>query len=525
MESRFARTLRSGAAIAVVAGLCAGSPARAASESATTPQSKSQPHKASPAHASTGKAETAKKAVKTEAAGTPAKGEAAKKPAKAPTAKTATDKPTAGKTAAAKSEPAKKVTAKKVTEKSGPAKPPAKPGRGPLTTASISPAMNARAATALPAEEAQRGSFRAFVEGVWPAAQARGVSRDTFDLAFAGVAPDPKIAELTHRQSEFVKPIWEYLNGAVTSARVARGQDVAREYAATLDAVERRYGVDRAAVLGIWGMETNFGTFTGGKDVIRSLATLAHLNYRGDFFRNELVTALVILQQGHVAREDMKGSWAGAMGQTQFMPSSFMSYAVDGDGDGRKDIWSSVPDALASTANYLRQKGWTPGLPWAVEVALPANFDWRTRAGSFSTWASLGVRRADGEAMPRGGEATLFLPAGASGPAFLVTSNFNVIKSYNSSDAYAMGVGHLGDRIYGGASIQAAWPVNQRQLDREQRVDLQRHLARLGYDLGEPDGKLGSKTREAVRDYQERRGLVPDGHPTLALLESLRGGR
>lgn len=443
----------------------------------------------------------------------------APKPAKTSAAKVA--KPPVAK--AAKPQVSKVQTAKPAAASAAPSA--AKPVRSPLTTASIAPAMSAKGADALPAAEHKASSFRAFVESIWPAAQARGVTRATFDAAFSGVTPDPKIAELTHKQSEFVKPIWDYVNGAVTASRVSRGQEIANQYASTLAAVESRYGVDRSVVLGIWGMETSFGSFTGGKDVIRSLATLAHLGYRGDFFSGELVTALVILQQGHVDREDMKGSWAGAMGQTQFMPSSFMSFAVDADGDGHKNIWTSVPDALASTANYLRQKGWTAGLPWGVEVELPKSFDWKTRSASFSTWAGQGFRRADGEAMPRSGEATLYLPAGASGPAFLITSNFAVIKTYNSSDAYAMGVGHLGDRIYGGEPIQAAWPVNQRQLDREQRLDLQRRLASLGYDLGEPDGKLGSKTRDAVRDFQERRGLVPDGHATVVLLETLRGAR
>ncbi|GGH30430.1 hypothetical protein GCM10007036_41030 [Alsobacter metallidurans] len=386
----------------------------------------------------------------------------------------------------------------------------------PVNTGSLGPAslkLEAQPASA---------SFDAFVAGLWPAAKARGVSRKTFDQAFAGVTPDGKIIELTRKQSEFVKPIWSYLDGAVSDARLARGRDVAAQYASTLAAIERRYGVERSVVLGVWGMETNFGSFTGGKDVIRSLATLAHIRYRGTFFRDELITALVILQQGHVARADMKGSWAGAMGQTQFMPSSFTKWAVDQDGDGHKDIWTSIPDALASTANYLKKHGWKHGLPWAMEVRLPRRFDFRTHTSSFAHWASLGAQSADGRRLPQHGEASLFMPAGARGPVFLVTSNFKAIKAYNSSDAYALGVGHLGDRVTGGAPIAAAWPTNDPQLDHGQRRELQSRLAALGFSIGEPDGRIGTKTRDALRSFQQRRGLTPDGYPTLAMLEALR---
>jgi lytic murein transglycosylase len=293
----------------------------------------------------------------------------------------------------------------------------------------------------------------------------------------------------------------------------------------TLAAVEAQYGVDRRVVLGVWGLETNFGSFTGGKDVIRSLATLAAMGYRGAYFRDELVTALVILQQKHVSRDAMKGSWAGAMGQTQFMPSSFMRFAVDADGDGHKDIWTSVPDALASTANYLHRNGWKPGLPWGMEVKLPARFDWRAHKGSFAHWAALGVRRADGRALPAAGEASLFLPAGANGPVFLVTANFAVIKRYNASDAYALGVAHLGDRLAGAGPLVAEWPVDEPPLDKAQRVELQQRLAAMGYDIGEADGRLGTKTREALRDFQARRGQVPDGYPGPLALDALRAAR
>jgi membrane-bound lytic murein transglycosylase B len=375
------------------------------------------------------------------------------------------------------------------------------------------------------AEPVEKSDFRRFIESLWPEAQARGISRATFNEAFQGVGLDQKIVALTRKQSEFNQPIWEYLEGAISTTRLTRGRELAREWSQTLDGIERAYGVPRTVVLGIWGMETNFGSFTGSIDAVRALATLAFVRYRGDFFRDELLNALQILQQDHIDRDKLLGSWAGAMGQTQFMPSSFLKYAVDGNGDGRRDIWASVPDALASTANFLRQQGWQPGLPWGFEVALPEGFDFRNHRQGFSGWESLGLRRTDGKPMPRSGEATLFLPAGARGPAFLVTNNYPVIKTYNSSDAYALGVALLGDRIFGGPPIRSAWPKDEPALDMSQRQELQKRLQRLGHDVGEPDGKVGSKTREAVRQFQLQRGLVPDGYADPSVLRELRAAR
>ncbi|WP_293868364.1 lytic murein transglycosylase [uncultured Alsobacter sp.] len=497
-----------------------------------------------------------KPADKTSAKAVPAKTKQGKiVPAKSTAAKSTSAKSASGKSPAQSAATASGVPAAKATAASKPSTPSAqarpavaaaKPAAAKATAtptasakrvapvvaaAAVDPVVTASLGSAKPATapalqtEAPEMPFDAFVESLWHQARARGVQRTTFDAAFAGVVPDPKVAELTRRQSEFVKPVWDYLDSAVTQARIEKGREMAAEWQSALAAAERRYGVERSVILGIWGMETNYGTFTGGKDVIRSLATLAHIGYRGDFFRDELLTALVILQQGHIDREDMKGSWAGAMGQTQFMPSSFMTYAVDADGDGHKNIWTSMPDAIASTANYLHKHGWTPGLPWAVEVRRPEGFDWKTRTASFPAWSRLGFRRADGKPMPHGGEASLFLPAGASGPIFLVTSNFAVIKRYNSSDAYALGVGHLGDRVMGGTQLAGDWPVGERPLDRDQRFELQRHLLRMGYDVGDPDGRFGTKTRDAVRDFQERRGLVPDGYANHTVLQALRETR
>jgi lytic murein transglycosylase len=308
-------------------------------------------------------------------------------------------------------------------------------------------------------------SFRAFLDRLWPVARARGVTRETFLVAMSNVTPDQDVVDLTKKQSEFVKPIWEYLASATSSNRLERGSKMAGVNQSTLDAIEQRYGVERSVILGVWGMETNFGGYTGGKDILRSLATLASVGYRGTYFRDELIGALLILQQRHVARADFKGSWAGAMGQTQFMPSSFQRFAVDFDGDGKKDIWTNVPDALASTANYLKQNGWQAGLPWGFEVTIPHGFDYRLRRLAFGEWASQGVRRADGQGMLGSGEASLFFPAGADGPAFLVTKNFKVIRSYNNALAYAFGVALLADRIAGVPPLRRPWPVPEATAD------------------------------------------------------------
>jgi lytic murein transglycosylase len=390
------------------------------------------------------------------------------------------------------------------------------------TTGSINVSgAHARNAQATPAS----APFDVFVQRLWPQAQARGISRATFDLAFRGVTPDASIVALTRKQSEFSAPIWSYLENAVGGARIQRGREAAAENASVLSQVEARYGVPKEVVLGVWGMETNYGSFKGNKDVIRSLATLASIRYRGDFFRDELLTALELIQKGHVERSELKGSWAGAMGHTQFMPSSYMKYAVDWTGDGHADIWTSSSDAIASTANYLKGYGWVPGLPWGMEVTLPDGFDHRLDKASFSAFASAGVRRADGGRLPSSGEGRLFYPAGHTGPVMLLTANFDVIKKYNSSDAYAMAVGHLGDRIAGRSAIRASWPTKAPRLDMAATRDLQHRLKALGLYNHDADGRIGTGTREAVRRYQISAGEIADGYPTPALLSKLRGKR
>jgi lytic murein transglycosylase len=371
-------------------------------------------------------------------------------------------------------------------------------------------------------------SFPSCLAGIKPLAQAAGVSERTFTAATEGVTPDRKILAGLDRQSEFHQPIWDYVTAGVSSKRVATGRAWAEKYAAVLTKIERQYGVDRHTLLGVIGMETNFGSHTGGLYVVRSLATLACAGYRGTFFRDQLIEALQILEQGHVTRAKMLGSWAGAMGQTQFMPSSFMRYAVDFDGDGRKDIWNDVPDALASTANFLTEHGWLAGQPWGMEVALPKGFA-LTGAGRnifqpFAAWRRQGVARVDGRPLPGNGEAALYLPAGIGGPAFLITQNFSVIKSYNISDSYVLAAGHLGDRIAGGSGIRAAWPRGERQLSHAERIDMQRRLIAAGYDVGKIDGRFGEKTSEAVRAFQSAVGMVPDGYASAAVLARLQSG-
>ena len=314
------------------------------------------------------------------------------------------------------------------------------------------------------ASESGAGDFHGFVEALWPLAHKRGVSRATFDRAFANVSsPDPAVLAKTHRQAEFVKPISDYLASAVSTTRIETGQSRARDWKATLEKADTRFGVDPYIVLGVWGLETNFGTKTGDLSTIRCLATLAYARYRGDYFRKELIEALVILQEGHVAPEAMLGSWAGAMGQTQFMPSAFKRYAIDFDGHGRKDIWRNVPDALGSTAYFLKKHGWRAGETWGFEVLAPGQPSGDGKAmRPFSTWAQAGFERADGTAMPRSGEAALLAPAGPYGPHFLVTHNFKVIKSYNNSTSYALGVALLGERIAGARPLRASWPMAAR---------------------------------------------------------------
>lgn len=385
----------------------------------------------------------------------------------------------------------------------------------------LQPLHAVEAKPASPAKSQDAGFAQWVEQTLWPAAKAKGINRATFEQAMGGITLDPAIIALTHKQSEFVKPVWSYLDGSVSNARVAQGEARAREYASVLERITQKTGVDPYVVVAIWGIETNFGAAAGSKDIFRSLATLAFERYRGEFFRDELIEAMAILQQGHTNRSAMKGSWAGAMGHTQFMPSTFRQYAVDGNGDGRRDIWNDPVDALASTANYLKEKGWIRDLPWGYEVILPKGFDYKFRRGTFNQFSGRGVKRADGDTLAGNADAMLFMPAGARGPAFLITQNYAAIKAYNASDAYALAVAHLSDRIAGGPAIQGDWPRDEKPMGLKERMAIQKKLKALGYDIGEPDGRFGSKTREALIAFQEKSGLLPDGYPNAATVQRL----
>ena len=363
-------------------------------------------------------------------------------------------------------------------------------------------------------------AFRSFIASLRPDAEAQGVSSITFDTALASLEPDPAVAAMTRRQPEELKPVGAYLAAQVTPARAATGRALLARWQADLAAIEHRYSVPAAIVVAVWGLETNFGASPGTKDVIRSMATLAALEYRPALYRAELLSALVLLERGEASRGNLRGSWAGAMGQPQFMPSSFERYAVDWDGDGHRDIWGSVPDVLASIANFLAQQGWRPERPWGFEVRLPPGFDLQTGRAAFAEWRARGVSRPGGASLPETGDAVLYFPAGATGPAFLVTENFEVIKTYNFSDAYVLGVGTLADRIAGKPPVAAAWPSDP-PISRDDRIALQARLAALGYAVDNREGRISLGLRDTIRSAQAHLGMTPDGNPTASLLRAL----
>lgn len=371
------------------------------------------------------------------------------------------------------------------------------------------------------AQDARRDTYATFVAKLWPDAQAKGITRANFDLALRGLTPDQRVIAATQRQPEYGKPVGDYVNAIVTASRIARGQAKEKEWAKTLDAVEKQYAVARWVLIALWGMETDYGAAKDKWDVFRSLSTLGYIGYRHPYFRNELIVAMHIMQDNKIPRPQMVSSWAGAMGQPQFMPSNVVDYAVDFSGDGRPDIWSNIPDVLASMANYLTKWKWTRGLPWGFEVAVPRGFDYMKSRATFAEWTALGVRRADGKPYPEGGRGILFFPSGAQGPAFVVTDNFDVLKQYNNSDAYAIAVGHLADRLQGGAQIMAKWPPGDRPLPRDARIALQKKMAELGYKVLEFEGHIDFDLRDNIRTEQKKFGMVPDGNPTPALLEKL----
>lgn len=369
--------------------------------------------------------------------------------------------------------------------------------------------------------------FERWIKAFRGRAIAKGIDGSVFDRAFRGISYDREVIERDRNQSEFTKTIWDYLDSAASDTRIKNGKAALRKNKRKLQAIEERYGVEKEIVVAIWGLESAYGSYRGSHNVIEALATLAFDGRRGKFFEAQLIAALRILQSGDIVVRKMTGSWAGAMGHTQFIPTSYLAFAVDFTGDGKRDIWSDDPsDALASTAAYLAKHGWVTGQPWGVEVRLPKGFEYtlanRKIMKSPADWARLGVIGLDGKPVPNHGAASILLPAGGQGAAFMIFKNFAVIERYNTADAYVIGVGHLSDRIMGGDPIQAKWPRGDRALTFRERKELQRLLTRKGFDTQKIDGKIGPLTIAAVRAYQVANGLKPDGYPSLTLLKRLR---
>jgi membrane-bound lytic murein transglycosylase B len=397
----------------------------------------------------------------------------------------------------------------------------------PLQAAAQEAAEAATTGQEMAVDQGSVAGFEAWRKGFRTRALAQGVSAAIYDEAMAAAEFLPAVVDRDRRQDEFSKTIWDYLDKAVSDDRIAAGQKALKQHAALFDRIEARYGVDKYTILAIWGLESAYGAVRGDISTISALATLSYEGRRGEFFEAELVTLLKIVQRGAAKPAQLRGSWAGAMGHTQFMPSSYERLAVNFDGKGGANIWDDDPtDALASTAAYLANSGWKKGESWGQEVRLPARFDFDL-AGSrtqkpMSYWAGLGVAAADGSALRDEGWGAVILPAGARGPAFLVYDNFAAIESYNKADAYVIAVGHLADRIRGGAEFVQSWPRDLRVLTLPEKIELQQHLLQRGVMSGEADGKIGPLTMAALKTFQRQIGVVPDGYACLPALEQLR---
>lgn len=393
----------------------------------------------------------------------------------------------------------------------------------PETPASSAAGNPAQAGTD---EAALQQGFARWVAGFRAGAQAAGISEATLRAAFDDVQYLPRVVEGDRTQPEFIRTVWDYLDSAVSPQRIARGQDKLLQVRGPADAAAARYGVPPAIVVAIWGLESNYGDNVGNTPTIDALATLGFEGRREGWARGQLLAALKILQSGDIARAQMIGSWAGAMGQTQFLPSNFLAYAVDADGDGRRDIWGSVADVMASTANFLARSGWRAGEPWGAEVQLPTGFDAGRADAALrqpaAQWAAEGVRGVAGAPLPEFADAAILLPAGARGPAFLVGPNFRVILRYNNSTSYALAVSLLAQRLSSGPGVHAPWPRDLPALTRSQVQALQAALTERGFGGGTPDGLVGPVTREALRRYQRSVDLPADGYPTLELLQRLQ---
>ncbi|MBL8580352.1 MAG: lytic murein transglycosylase [Mesorhizobium sp.] len=371
--------------------------------------------------------------------------------------------------------------------------------------------------------------FERWVASFRQTAAENGISRSTYDRAFKGVdSIDPEVLEKARFQPEFTAPVWDYFDNRVHEDSVATGRAMAKKYKATLDKIEKRFGVDRYILLAIWSMESNYGEILKNdkvmRNVVRSLATLAYADQkRAKFARTQLIAALKILQTGDIDESHLTGSWAGAMGHTQFIPTSYQAYAVDFDGNGKRDIWNSVPDALATAANLLRKNGWQAGRAWGYEVQLRSGRKFPAGSETLSSWQNLGVARIDGKSFPRGGDkAELKTLDGRNGPAFLVVKNFYVLKAYNNADKYALAVGLLADEIAGRSTLVRDWNRPFTKLSFAEKQELQERLLFRGYYDGKLDGKIGSGSQSAIKAFQVAEGLTPDGYPSMEVLSKLR---
>jgi membrane-bound lytic murein transglycosylase B len=371
-------------------------------------------------------------------------------------------------------------------------------------------------------------NFDRCVAGLWPEAARRGISQANFQRFTDGLTPDLRIMDFMDSQPEFTKAIWDYLDVLVNDTRMQRGREVLAQYKTVFDAVEKAYGVDRYVIASIWGVESNYSTQGGDRDVVRSTATLSCVGRRQEYFRNEFLSALEILDHGDLRPEQMKGSWAGAFGPTQFMPTAFKRYAVDFDQDGRRNVVDDVTDLIASTANNLKKDGWQTGQSWGYEVVVPRGFNYlladRSKQMTLAQWQQLGITRPGGKPFPASTDkAYLSMPAGSGGPGFLMMQNFRTILRYNPAEAYALAIGHFADRLRGGAPFVQPWPRQERVLSRTERLELQQLLVQRGFYRGEPDGQLGGESRQALRAFQASVGAPADGFASSEVLERLRG--
>jgi lytic murein transglycosylase len=377
------------------------------------------------------------------------------------------------------------------------------------------------------ADPALSADFSSCVAGLKRAAESAGVSRTLTDQALDIAQPDEKVLALSTVQPEFKTPIWDYLAFLVDDQRIGDGRAMMREYDQVLRAAEQRFSVDRHVIAAVWGVETDYGRVTGKSFLPHSLATLVcRGGRRADFWRDELIAALKLVERGDLQLNELYGSWAGAFGQTQFIPTTYQRLAIDIDGDGRRDLVNSVPDALGSTANYLKRAGWRSGEPRMIEVAVPPGYSGpmgRNNKAALSTWAQRGLKRADGTPLAGGSMAGLLLPAGPSGPGFLTFRNFDAIYSYNHAESYALAISHLADRLAGYPPLKTPWPTDDPGLTRAERLHLQKLLLANGYDIGEADGMIGPVTRAAIADAEKRHGMPPTGRAGQKIYRALGG--